>query len=55
MRPRFEIAVTPAGKGYKRELLVDGYKVAEFKNRAELIDFVMQAVSALRYEPDAKG
>lgn len=52
MRPRFEIAVTPAGKGFKRELLVDGYKTGEFKNRAEFIDFIMQAVSALRYDAD---
>lgn len=55
MRPRFEIAVTPAGKGFKRELLVDGYKTGEFKNRAELIDFIMQAVSALRYDADVSA
>ena len=55
MSPRLAVRVSMVdGSTVKRELMVDGYKVAEFKNRAELIDFIMQAVSALRYEPDAK-
>lgn len=55
MRPRFEIAVAPVGKGVRRDLLIDGYKAGEFRNQAELIDFLMQATSTLRYEPDDKG
>lgn len=53
MSPRFAVRVSMVdGKSVKRELMVDGYKTGEFKNRAELIDFIMQAVSALRYEAD---
>ena len=37
------------GKTPRYELMVDGLKLHEFKNRHELIDFAMQAMSSARY------
>lgn len=49
-RPRFEIGVTPTGNGVRRDLLINGIKVGEFANKAELIDLLMQGTSTLRYD-----
>lgn len=38
------------GKVAVRELMIDGYKTLEFRSKAELIDFIQQAVSTLRYD-----
>lgn len=48
---RVYIRVTMAedGRTPRYELMVDGLKVHEFRNRHELLDFAMQTVSSARY------
>lgn len=49
--PRVQVRVSvQPGKPALRELLIDGLKVYEFPNRAQYVDFVMQAASTLRYD-----
>lgn len=38
------------GKPTVRELLVEGLKVYEFRNKAEAVDFMMQFASTFRYD-----
>ena len=51
MTQRLSIRVTleKDGKTPKRELMLDGYKIADL-SFAEVIEFVMQATSSLRFE-----
>jgi hypothetical protein len=49
--PRLAIRVTVVGpKATLYELMLDKQKVLEFKGRHEVVDFLMQATSALRYD-----
>ena len=49
--PRLAIRVTVVGpKATLYELMLDRQKVLEFRNRHEVVDFLMQATSALRYD-----
>lgn len=59
MTQRLAIRVTMGtdGKQPKRELMLDGYKIADL-SYVETIEFVMQATSSLRFEQrgaDSKG
>jgi hypothetical protein len=48
--PRIAVRVTVvAGKASLYELMIDGVKAFEFRNRHELVDLIMQATSVLRY------
>jgi hypothetical protein len=51
MTQRLAIRVTMGsdGKQPKRELMLDGYKIADL-SYVETIEFVMQATSSLRFE-----
>ena len=49
--PRLAIRVTVVGaKATLYELMIDKQKVLEFRNKHEVVDFLMQATSALRYD-----
>ena len=55
MVPRYEtgarVRVTMVdGKIALRELMINGLKVYEFRNKAEAVDFFMQGISSLRYD-----
>jgi hypothetical protein len=48
-RMAIRVTLEPDGKTPRRELLVDGLKICDV-SYVELIDFVMQAASSLRFE-----
>ena len=49
--PPLAVRVTVvAGKAVLYELMQHGLKTHEFRNKAELVDFLMQAQSCLRYD-----